>query len=301
MSADEKGKLLERAVHAIEETILKSFPGYNEAAFRVSRRKILVVEGVRHEYDVWVEIDLGPGYKPIFVFECKNWEDKIGKNEIIIFSEKIAAAQAQHGYFVARAYTADAIAQAAKDPRVRLLTMRELPGDAAAFLNTFHVLGIDNERRTISVEGPTEQENALARCSFGSATASLLGKPVNLEAYAAAWGEELRESHNRSFPSNRMPDGVYKIDLEDVRTFAAGEFTIDDLSVLELSMKLTFDIHVVWPRIGSTLEVTTRGRIAFCEPVEVPGARMELALIGIDRDGGAAEPRVAGDGAAPGR
>jgi len=299
VSPDEKGKLLERAVHAIEEAILKSFPGYNDAAFHVSRRKILVVEGVRHEYDVWVEVDLGPGYKPIFVFECKNWEDKIGKNEIIIFSEKIAAAQAQHGYFVARAYTADAIAQAAKDPRVRLLTMRELPGDAAAFLNTFHVLGIDNERRTISVEGPPEQEDALARCSFSSATGSLHGEPVNLEAYAAAWGEELRESHNRTFPSNRMPEGVYKIGLKDVQTFAAGDFIVDGLSVLELRMKLTFDVHIVWPRIRSTVEVRGRGRVAFCEPVEVPGARMEFALIGIDRDGGAAEPRVVADGAAP--
>ena len=298
MSADEKGKILERAVHAIEETILKSFPGYNQATFRVFRRKIVVVEGVRHEYDVWVEIDLGQGYKPIFVFECKNWEEKVGKNEIIVFSEKIAAGQAQHGYFVARAYTADAIAQAAKDPRVRLLTVLELSADAAAYLSNFHVLGVDNERRTISVRVAPEQEDALARCSFGSAKAFLRGLPVNLEAYAAAWGEELRESHTRAFPSNRMPDGLYKIELEDVRTFGVGDFVIDDLSVLELKLKLTFDIHIVWPRIGSTLEVATRGRVVFCEPVEVPGARMEFTLIGIDRDGGAAEPRGAADGAA---
>ena len=301
VSADEKGKALERAVHKIEETILKSFPGYSEAKFRIFRRRIIIVEGVRHEYDVWVEIDLGQGYKPIFVFECKNWEAKVGKNEIIVFSEKIAAAQAQHGYFVTREYTADAIAQAAKNPRVKLLTAQELPADTAAFLSNFHVVGVDNQRKTVAVRVAPEQQDALARSSFGFAKAYLRGTPVDLEGYASAWADELREAHNRTFPSNRMADGVYKIDLEDVRTFGTGEFVIDGLAVLELGLKLTFDIHIVWPRIESAFEIATRGRVAFCEPVEVPGARMEITAIGVDRDDGAAEPRVAANRAAPGR
>ena len=37
-----------------------------------------------------------------------------------------------------------------------------------------------------------------------------------------------------------------------------------------------------WPRIGSAFEIATRGRVAFCEPVEVPGARMEFTAIGAE-------------------
>jgi len=58
--------------------------------------------------------------------------------------------------------------------------------------------------------------------------------------------------------------------------------------VIKLELKLTFEVHVVWPRIGSAFQIATRGRVAFCEPVEVPGARMEFTAIGVDEDSGSA-------------
>jgi hypothetical protein len=60
------------------------------------------------------------------VFECKNWQDKVGKNDIIVFSEKVKATNAQRGFFVAKSFTKDAVAQAEKDPRLELLTAAEL-------------------------------------------------------------------------------------------------------------------------------------------------------------------------------
>src|SRR5437879_2880832 len=51
--------------------------------------------------------------------------DNIPKNDIIIFSEKIKAAEAQRGFFVAPSFTRDAEAQARLDPRMELLTARE--------------------------------------------------------------------------------------------------------------------------------------------------------------------------------
>ena len=120
--ARQKGDDLEKAVHAIEDTILKIAPGFAEGTFRIESKRIISLEGVRHEIDLFVTAALPNGYQAVFVFECKNWADKVGKNEVIVFSEKVKAATAQKGFFVARAFTKDAKAQAAKDPRIQLLT-----------------------------------------------------------------------------------------------------------------------------------------------------------------------------------
>jgi hypothetical protein len=125
MTSDDKGRALERAVHALERAILRDSPGFSERTFRVEPRKILLRDGVRHEIDLYVSIDITPAHSVVYVFECKNWAVPVGKNEIIIFSEKIAAADAQRGFFIARAFTKDAEAQAAKDTRIELLIANE--------------------------------------------------------------------------------------------------------------------------------------------------------------------------------
>src|SRR4051812_9441896 len=106
MVPGEKGRELERAVHAIEAVILESSPALRERPFTIKARKILVVGGVRHEIDIFVTVDVAKGYTATFIFECKNWDAVVvGKNEIIVFSEKIDAATAQRGYFVAKSFT----------------------------------------------------------------------------------------------------------------------------------------------------------------------------------------------------
>jgi hypothetical protein len=125
MGPDEKGHALEIAVHAIETVILESSPSLRGQPFQIKRRKTVVVDGVRHEIDVFAMIGAAKGYESIFIFECKNWEAAVSKNEIIIFSEKIDAAVAQRGFFIAKQFTKDALAQAAKDPRITMLYATE--------------------------------------------------------------------------------------------------------------------------------------------------------------------------------
>src|ERR1700737_3475961 len=120
----DKGNSLENAVAAIEEVILQSSAGMGRKPI-VEKKKIITVNGVRHEIDVYVTADLAPGYKPIFIFECKNWKEAVGKNEIIIFSEKIEVSHATSGCFVAKSYTSDAVSQAKRDPRITLLLAAE--------------------------------------------------------------------------------------------------------------------------------------------------------------------------------
>lgn len=53
-SAREKGDALEDAVHAIEDTILKTAPGFAEGTFRIESKRIVSLDGVRHEIDLFV-------------------------------------------------------------------------------------------------------------------------------------------------------------------------------------------------------------------------------------------------------
>src|SRR5258707_7903089 len=110
----DKGDALENAVAAIEEVILQSSAGLGRKPI-VEKKKIIRVDGVRHEIDVYVTADLAPGYKSIFIFECKNWKEAVDKNAIIIFSKKIEVSHATSGCFVAKSYTSDAVSQAKGD------------------------------------------------------------------------------------------------------------------------------------------------------------------------------------------
>jgi hypothetical protein len=114
----DKGNALEVAVASIERLILDTSPHLIERPFLFESKKIINAGGVHHEIDIFVTIDLGGGYKSVYIFECKNWEASVGKNEIIVFAEKIDVTQAQHGYFVAKSFTKDAEAQATSNPRI---------------------------------------------------------------------------------------------------------------------------------------------------------------------------------------
>src|SRR5580704_17255961 len=105
-TSKDKGDALEHAVKAIESVIRRSYSGLSENTLRIEAKKIVVVEGVHHEIDVHVTVDLGRSYSAIFIFEYKNWlGEKVGKNEIIVLAEKVKACGAQRGFFVAKSYT----------------------------------------------------------------------------------------------------------------------------------------------------------------------------------------------------
>jgi hypothetical protein len=127
VSANGKGNALEMAVRAIEATILRALPNYSEKTFRIESKKIINVGGVRHEIDIWVSVELGSGYDALFIFECKNWQEKVGKNEIIVFSEKISAIRAQKGF-----------SWPVPSPAMQKLKQRRISGFSSFVLQTCH-------------------------------------------------------------------------------------------------------------------------------------------------------------------
>lgn len=120
-----KGYLFEAIVREIEQFVLRRSPALREPAYNIETRKIILVDGVHHEIDVYVTINAAEGYNAIHIFECKNLNRPVDKNEVVTFSEKVKAVGAAQGVFVARSYTSGARAQAKKDSRLRLLVLKE--------------------------------------------------------------------------------------------------------------------------------------------------------------------------------
>jgi hypothetical protein len=286
-SAQEKGDRLERAVRAIEETILRSSPNYSDRTFRFASKKIVLVGGVHHEIDVHVEVDLGPGYQAVFTFECKNWEQNVGKNEIIVFQEKIDAAQAQRGFFVARGYTKDAIAQAAKEPRIELLYVDQLPVDGVPVPFDFHAINI--ELTHIAPTGAAAVTKGVGgRVDFDlrQARVEVSGQPVEAVSYLKAWGYEAAGERTKTFPSGDLSGdlavGKYELDTASTREFAAGEFRIDDYELTSMTIAVRFTVEVFRPGILSHLSVGGRGRVVELEPIPLFGGQIRTAFTALE-------------------
>ena len=202
----EKGNALEAAVAAIESHILRTTPGLSEKTFLIENKKIINVGGVHHEIDIFVTIDLGNGYKSIFIFECKNWQGPVGKNEVIVFSEKIAAAQAQHGYLIARSFTKDACFQAERDSRVILSTEAEHDPLTAERPYEFHICFQELEHAEVLLHGRGSRgEPALV--DIDASRANHLGNPINLREYTLSCERgrpqfPFRESPGRAIPAH---------------------------------------------------------------------------------------------------
>ena len=214
ITPQQKGTNLEYAVRLIEQTILNSKPGLKEYPFSIETRKIFVADGVRHEIDVYVEIDLGHGYKSVFIFECKNWKDPVGKNELIVFSEKLKITSAQKGYFIAKKFTKDAVNQVAKDERIELL---EVSADNSILLSfpDFHSIERDQSKvhtnANFMKRGTKGKENIEYQpISPDDCKIELDGKSIDLSKYINEKSSEIIESRINKEPTHRLPEGVYK-------------------------------------------------------------------------------------------
>lgn len=275
----EKGNALEAAVAAIESHILSTSPALREKTFLIESKKIITVNGVHHEIDIFVTIDLGDGYKSIFIFECKNWEEAVGKNEVIIFAEKIAATQAQQGYFVAKSFTKDAQFQAATNPRITLVTALEHDPTTAPLPYGFHGLVMTPVHAEATFHTGIDGMQ-VTTIDMATATAKLCGEPIDLQEYLSKWAEEAVGYDARSFRSERFPEGDYERSTVAKREFGKGEFTIDGKEMAWVETSIRYKATVVRPAVVSYFEVQTRGRVVSLAPLQIPsGPAMEVRLI----------------------
>lgn len=283
----QKGNALEFAVKAIETAILKASPALKENTFLIESKKIVTVAGVRHEIDIWVEVDLGKGYRAIFIFECKNWEEKVGKNEIIVFSEKIEALQTQKGFFVAKSFTADAEAQAGKDPRIVLLRATEREETPVPFDFHFLIRDKTNVDLRFFQMGATEKLRN-ERMDLQKAEAYLRGERLDLHAYGNDWANDLCNAKLKSFPSGTTHEGEYELEASGDRTYEEGELKIQGKEFTRSEAHVKFTVRVVRPPVMSDFEIESRGRVLSLAPVLIGDGAVQIGFIAVPKEKGAA-------------
>lgn len=276
----EKGDALENAVRSIETLIFRSSPALREQDVRIEQKKRIVVDGVRHEIDLYVEVDVAPGHKAVFIFECKNWSAPVNKNEMIIFAEKIDAVSAQKGYFVAKDYTSDAIAQSRKDKRLELLYAKEY-SEITPLTQDLHAIFIDaaNPRVDIKIGITRPEDQPIADAiDINNVTATYSGISEPLGAYVKRWFEKLVEKNLCTFQSQTLPADRYARAECDTRTFQSGTFYLADIAVERLVLNVEFGVHVLRPPIISHFDVATKGRFVKFAPVDVPGGELQYDI-----------------------
>jgi hypothetical protein len=275
----EKGNALEAVVEAIERHILNTSPALSEKRFLIESKKIIAVEGVHHEIDVYVTIDLGDGYTSVFIFECKNWKEAVGKNEIIIFAEKIAATQAQKGFFVAKSFTADAQAQAATNPRVSLLAASERDPTTAPLPYGFHGVLLSPEHAEATFYRRGLSHSKFNTVDLNTVSARFQGNAIDLRQYLTKWAEDASSEDVLSFRSEKVPEGNYKRATQSTRKYTVGELTLDGNDIERAESSVRYNVAVVRPRVVSYFEVESRGRVVSLAPVQIPlGPAMQIRL-----------------------
>lgn len=273
----DKGNRLELAVRSIEEVILKESQSLKENTFMIEMKKIVSLDGVRHELDVWVQVLIADGYNPVFIFECKNWTAKVGKNEVIIFSEKVASVGATRGFLVAESYTRDAIAQARKDTRIQLLHSKEVLLEQA----------VEYPLRVVARQKPHKAEFAFRfkdessqRLVDDQSVVRRNGElPTKVLDFLQRIAHEQIESAFSAFDAKEKDFGDYQVVVKYEEQLAGGEVFIESSEVAAIVGDIKFGVKVTRPRIRSYFDVQKRGRFYAMEDIEVDGCRVELSFV----------------------
>ena len=276
-SPQEKGDALELAVAAIEQIILHNSPSLSGMP-QFERKKRINVGGVHHEIDLYLTLEPGPGYKSIFIFECKNWQDAVNMNEIIIFSKKIQDSSAAMGYFVAKSYTADAIAAAKLDARIVLYTAIEHDPTLEATEFYCRFPNMISFRASFTVLGGTglkcETQNMV------EIQVTYRGKNVKLQDQFFIWSTEACDEDFASFFEQPVPEGIYpRPPVHHVRDFVRGELFFDEREIEKATLDIEYYFEVVKSPLVSHFEVETRGRCYSFAPLKLKDGTMQFNLV----------------------
>ena len=268
----QKGDVLEMAVHAIESTILALDTRFDQNNLLIDSKKIVVVNGVRHEIDIWVEAKLADGYDPVFIFECKNWNNPVGKNEIIIFSEKVKSVGAAKGFFVASKFTKDAIAQAKIDRRVVLLLASET--QVQGYLQAALRITV-RERLYAQIELRKFGSMGMAGTPIECTTVTFQGRTVSVKEFFQTFVDEAADQ----LDMKGLNLGEHDCSIEATKIFGKGDLIADGKEIETALLKLSFKINVFHPRIRSYFDVAKRGRFYVCEDYVGDGVHFALGLV----------------------
>jgi hypothetical protein len=279
--AQKKGDELEDAVHLIETVILRSNPNTKEATIIIDTKKRVTVQGVRSEIDVYVSVKLGNVPELIYIFECKNREEPVNKNDIIVFNDKIQEVGAQKGYFVARKFGIDAINKAKRYQRIELLEATDEFETLPIFVANFHIVNdiialpnlslsiLNNDAQKVGTHTFTNESHVIYK-----------GEELLLVEFAKRIANIVKNEVMSHEPTGTFNESVYPFNRTRTFTFKRFELFVDGLECTALDTHVFWDIQVIRPKIVSKFDVKTRGRVIKVESGELPtGGNVQVSFI----------------------
>jgi hypothetical protein len=284
-TSQEIGNALEEAVRLIEQTILQTTA--KGAIITIEPKKVIIVEDVKHEIDLFITIDLGKGYTAIYIFECKNWIKGVGKNPIIVFSEKINVTRAQKGYFIAQRFGKHAIAQAKRDSRIELLTASTELDALPTFITGFHMVHEVSSRTDLHFKvlanNPKDLED---HTDTNKIRVRLDNEDLSYQEFSQRVHDIVKNDVMSHEPTGRFSEGIYPYNRTRIFTYPSGELFIDGLECCELEAHVAWEAQILYPKIVSQFDINTRGRIVtqeFDKEKLPPGLELKASFINIDQ------------------
>ena len=275
----QKGDLLENAVMLIEQTVLSNSTGLDRASFRILRNQIRIVDGVRHEIDLVVEINHEHEYNSLFIFECKNTKRPVGKSAIIDFTEKVRALSAQKGFFVSKAYSKHAKAQASLNDRLVLLDAKEYPIEHTRIPIHLHYLNKVSERSRVTIL--PSHHIKIASVDLDKARCLLNGARIKLRKYVGDWAKECADARINGFPTGEKSSGRYFLHAGDDRAYENETFFIDGNRISKIQLQVEIEVEVFHPSIISHFDIPSRGRVISLESLPLnAGGSITMHLLG---------------------
>lgn len=275
-----KGKALERAVRLIQETILRSDPNLKGTKFSVENNKKIQAGEVHHEIDVLVKTLAGTSYESTFIFECKNWQDAVGKNEVIILSEKVHALGANRGYLVARAITKDAEAQLAKDQRLAFVCAKEDFLSPFQSLHFTHVVHDCFPIRLFLKERGTPPRDCPEIITWKDHMCRFNGQPIQLSAFIKSHVDEMVGADQIENEVLYRNVGTHPGHKACKLTFEPAQFFIEDKEYEWMTLSIEFLVKATRPKLISKFEISGQGRVFSFESTELYlGKPLQIELI----------------------
>jgi len=249
--------------------------------FSIEFNKIVTTAGVRHEIDVLVKTLPDSPYESVWIFECKNWKRTVGKNEPIIFAEKVNAINANRGIIVARKLSPSAKAQLKLDSR---LSFVECTDEFLSRLNNVEAVCVSHEVLPLKIRirqrgvAPTDHPSEF---EWREKPCLLNNKPQDFLSFVGHRVDELVARDAKENFGRYLFEGTHWSQQANLVVFGNGEFCVGDVELEDMLVTAQFLIEVRRRKIISKFELKGQGRAFSFEPIEnvIPGKSITIELV----------------------
>jgi hypothetical protein len=255
------GDELEKAVKEIESHIIRINPSFKNTNIKIEKNKILIVNNVKHEIDIYIEMNHGFSYNSIFIFECKNWKKSVGKNEIIQFEKKIDVTHAQKGFFIAKSFGKYAKAEAENHGKIILLQANEINLNSIFWLKNFHAVYPHNKDLDTKVELEMHDGICNDPSILNTGDFLLKNKKIDFKNYVFKKVGTIFKNKSDELSSGNLPEGENIISVDQtISVLEDGIVHTNFGQIVNIRIKFTFKYYVVYPKLISAFYIENRGR-----------------------------------------